>query len=243
MIVAILQARMSSNRLPGKVLKPILGKPMLQRQIDRLRRSERVDQLVVATSVEPSDDPIETLCDRIGQPCFRGQLENVLDRYYHVAKAWRAEHVVRVTGDCPLIDPSLVDDVIEHHLVYELDYSSNCIEPTFPKGLDTEVFRFQCLEQAWLEASDAYDIEHVTPFLWRQPNRFQQGEFRDEVDRGHFRWTVDYPLDFEFAKCVYESLYPSCPTFTRHDIFELLARCPALARINAGCGLETRSAG
>jgi spore coat polysaccharide biosynthesis protein SpsF len=234
MILAILQARMSSTRLPGKVLKPLLGEPMLLRQIERIRRVCRIDQLLVATSVDASDDPLAALCERIRVACFRGSLDNVLERFYLAASEAnpQPEHVVRLTGDCPLADPELIDAVIEFHLAGGYDYSTNALEATFPDGLDVEVVRFACLQQAWQEATLPSELEHVMPFITRRPERFRIGHFKAPTDLSHLRWTVDNSEDFEFVSRVYEALYPTKPDFTTADILALLERYPELQEIN-----------
>jgi spore coat polysaccharide biosynthesis protein SpsF len=237
MILAILQARFSSTRLPGKVLKPILGRPMLARHIERLRRCRKIDGLMVATSVDPSDDAIEALCGELDIPCFRGSLPDVLDRYYRAAMASEIEpeHIVRVTGDCPLADPELIDRVIEFHLDGGYDYSCNARDPfTFPDGLDVEVFRAACLERAWREATLPSQREHVTPFVYQHPEWFKIGDFKNTTDLSHLRWTVDEPADFELVRRIYEALYPANPAFTTPDILDYLEVHPELKTLNVG---------
>lgn len=233
-VLCILQARMSSTRLPGKVLKPILGRPMLALQAERIRRAGNIDALVVATSTENSDEPIEALCRTMDLPCYRGSLSDVLDRYYQAAAAWHPRHVMRLTGDCPLTDPGMLEQLVELHLHEGNDYSSNVHERTYPVGLDAEVFRHELLVQAWAEARTPYEREHVTPYFYRTGPEFRRGALKDAVDRSALRWTVDYPEDFEFARRVYEELYPSHPAFAAGDIHALLARKPEIAQINAG---------
>jgi len=232
--VAIIQARMGSSRLPGKVLKPILGRPMLELQIERLRRCKRIDQLVVATSVNPEDQAIADLCKSIGVDCFRGDPENVLDRFYRAAKQFNPEHVVRLTGDCPLADPALIDDLVEFYLAGGFDYASNCHEPSLPDGLDAEIFSFTALEQAWKEAELPSHLEHVTPFIRAHSERFKIACYRYHIDLSHLRWTVDEPEDLEFVRRVYESLYPVKPEFVTEDILALLERNPKLVKMNEG---------
>lgn len=234
MILGILQARTSSTRLPGKVLAPILGKPMLERQIERLRRSREIDRLIVATSVDPSDDPLVELCMRLDLDCQRGSLEDVLDRFYQAAKLYRPAHVVRLTGDCPLADPALIDALIRFHLDAGADYASNCHEPSLPDGLDAEVMRFEALAAAWREAYLASEREHVTPFIRKHPERFRIRLWRNPVDLSHHRWTVDEPQDLQFVREVYTALYPRNPAFGMQDVLDLLERQPALAAINRG---------
>jgi spore coat polysaccharide biosynthesis protein SpsF len=231
-ILAILQARVSSSRLPRKVLKPILGRPMLLHQLDRVRRARMLDAIVVATSTDPSDDVIEELCviARIG--CFRGSLTDVLDRFYHAALPYRPDYVVRLTGDCPLADPDLIDRVVSICLEEALDYSG--AEASFPDGLDVEVMRFAVLEEAWEEATRPSDREHVTQFINRQRDRYRVRGVANDVDLSHLRWTVDEPADFELITRIYEALYPANPAFGTQDILDLLARRPELATLNTG---------
>ena len=232
MIAAILQARVSSSRLPGKVLKPILGKPMLLLQVERVNRARRIERLVVATSTDRSDDAVETLCRSNGIACSRGSLADVLDRYYQAAKPLGAEHIVRLTGDCPLADPAVIDAVIAFHIEGGYDYTSNTLEPTWPDGLDVEVVRFSCLEAAWKEATLPSQREHVLPFIHQQPARFRLGSYRSAQDLSQYRWTVDEPEDFELVKAIYEELYPTNPAFTTQDALDLLKRRPGLADLN-----------
>src|SRR5262245_37090128 len=173
MILGILQARVSSRRLPGKVLKPILGRPMLERQSERLRRAHRLDKLVVATSTDASDDAIAALCESLPLDCFRGALDDVLDRFYQAAKRYSADTVVRLTGDCPLADPSVIDELILLHESGGYDYTSNTLTRSYPDGLDAEVAQMRCLEAAWHEAALPSEREHVTPFIYRDPERFR----------------------------------------------------------------------
>ncbi len=233
-IVAILQARMSSSRLPGKVLAPILGRPMLARQIDRVRRSRSIDRLVVATSDRADDAPIAALCEREGVECFRGSLDDVLDRFYRCAVHHRANHVVRLTGDCPLADPDLIDALVDMYLGANVDYASNCRPPTLPDGLDAEVFGMQALEQAWREASDPFEREHVVPFIIRRPERFRVANWTWTEDLSAMRWTVDRPEDLEFVRRVFESLCPASPEFGFRDVLALIRAVPELGRINQG---------
>jgi spore coat polysaccharide biosynthesis protein SpsF len=239
MILAILQARVSSRRLPGKVLMPILGRPMLERQIERLRRARRIDRLVVATSGDAGDDAIAALCGELGVDCFRGALEDVLDRFYQAARQWAAETVVRLTGDCPLADPALIEQLIELHLAGGYDYSSNTLVRTYPDGLDAEVMSIGCLEAAWREARLPSEREHVTPFIYHRPERFRLGSLTQPRDLSGLRWVVDEPADFAFATAVYEALHPTKPDFDSADILELLERRPDIrARMGAAATNE-----
>jgi spore coat polysaccharide biosynthesis protein SpsF (cytidylyltransferase family) len=232
MILAILQARISSTRLPGKVLKPILGKPMLQHQIERTLRSKRIDKLILATSTDPSDNDLEMLCQKMNLPCYRGDLDDVLDRYYQAALLYDPQHVVRLTGDCPLIDPFMMDQVIEFYLAGGYDYATNTLEPTFPDGLDVEIFSFPALKEAWTTANLPSEREHVTQFICNHPHMFKIGDLRGERDLSHHRWTVDEPQDFEFVTRIYEALHSKKPGFGMADILEFLSRNPEISEIN-----------
>ncbi|HMF99203.1 MAG TPA: glycosyltransferase family protein [Vicinamibacterales bacterium] len=231
-VLAILQARVSSSRLPRKVLKSILGRPMLLHQLDRVRRARTLDALVVATSSDPDDSAIAELCAAAGVRCYRGSLNDVLDRFYRAALPFRPQHVVRLTGDCPLADPDLIDRVVAACVDESLDYSG--AEPSFPDGLDVEVMRFSALEAAWTEATRPSDREHVTQFINRQRDRFRVRGVASDVDLSHLRWTVDEPADFELVTRIYEALYPANPAFTTKDILDLLARQPELVTLNRG---------
>jgi len=233
MTAAILQARMSSSRLPRKVLHPILGRPMLARQIERIQRAKCIDQLIVATSIGSDDDPIASLAADLDVACYRGSLDDVLDRYYQAAKGASADHVIRLTGDCPLADPNLIDQVFQFYLENEFDYASNARVPAFPDGLDVEAFSFTVLEQAWREAVVPSHREHVTFFIIEHPNRFSLGDFGSALDLSYLRWTVDNPEDCELVRRIYETLYPENPEFTTADILALLEREPALKTLNS----------
>lgn len=232
MILAILQARMSSSRLPGKVMKPVLGRPMIERQIERLLRCKRVDQLIVAASNHPEDNALETLCKKIGIFCFRGDLDNVLDRFYQAAKPFKPDHIVRLTGDCPLADPALIDELVDFYLERQCDYASNCEEPTLPDGLDAEIFSFAVLEETWKEAILPSQLEHVTPFIREHRERYRIENYKYSRDLSNLRWTVDEFEDLEFVRRVYEKLYHLNPEFRTEDVVALLDREPELLKIN-----------
>lgn len=232
MILAVLQARVSSSRLPGKVIRSILGKPMLARQIERILRAQRIDKLIVATSTEFEDDAVDNLCSEIGIECFRGSLNDVLDRFYQAAKPYNPQHVVRLTGDCPLADPEIIDRLIKFHLAGDYDYSSNALEPTYPDGLDAEVMRFSALEQTWREADNIASREHVTLFLYQHPQLFKIGIERNLVNLSHLRWTVDELVDFELVEKIYQQLYSHNPNFSVQEILSFLKECPELKTMN-----------
>ena len=234
MMLVILQARMSSSRLPGKVLKAVLGEPMILRQIERIRQAWRLDGLVMATSAQSSDDVLASACEAHGVDCARGSLDDVLDRYYQVARKMAPEHVVRLTADCPLLDPDVLDDTIAFHLAGKFDYTSNALDVlTFPNGLDVEVMRFECLERAWREARLPSEREHVTPYFYNHPELFRLGSYCGERNFSHMRWTVDEPPDLDFVRRVYAALYPANPRFRMRDVLELVEREPSLAAINS----------
>lgn len=232
--VAILQARVSSSRLPRKVLLPILNRPMLARQIERLKRVRGFDTLVIATSTQPEDDAIAQLSAEEGVPFFRGSLDDVLDRFYQAARKYEPVTVVRLTGDCPLTDPEVIDACIEFFRAGDFDYATNAVQPTFPDGLDVEVMRFTCLEQAWRQASQPSEREHVTPYIHTRPESFRIGHYRGQKDLSPCRWTVDDSDDLEFVRAVYGELYPANPAFAMNDVMAMLEQKPELAEINAG---------
>jgi spore coat polysaccharide biosynthesis protein SpsF len=233
-VVGILQARMSSTRLPGKVLLPLVGRPILERQIQRLQRTRNLDQLIVATTVDPSDDAIAALCADLGVASFRGSRDDVLDRYYHAALRGHPSHVVRLTADCPLADPDLIDQAVDFALSGGFDYASNTLRPTWPDGLDVEVMTFAALETAWHNAVSPVDREHVTQFIIKHPERFSHGSLENDVDLSAMRWTVDEPRDYDFVSRVYELLYPANPAFTARDVLVLLQEHPEIMELNRG---------
>jgi spore coat polysaccharide biosynthesis protein SpsF len=232
MIMAFVQARMSSSRLPGKVLKPILGKPMLELEIERMQSCETVDRVVVVTSTHTDDQPIVDLCQRLNIGFFCGSMENVLDRFYQAANKFKPDHIVRITGDCPLIDPEVVDDMVRLYLELGSDYGTNCVPPTFPDGLDAEIFPFHALKLAHTEAFLPSHLEHISHFFEAQPERFKIANLSCKSDLSGLRWTVDEPEDFEFVKRVFENLYPSHPLFGFEDILDFSGKNPDLVLLN-----------
>lgn len=206
-VVAVIQARMGSTRLPGKVLVDLAGDFTLARVVNRTGRAKLLDQVVVATTVKPADDAIVRLCSERGWSCYRGSEEDVLDRYYKAACAFQADAIVRITSDCPLIDAGVVDRVVQEFLDRQpgIDYACNVLpRRTFPHGLDTEVMRFEVLEQAWREDDNPAWREHVTPYIYRHPEKFRLLWVTNDVDYSHMRWTVDTPEDLEFIRRIYE---------------------------------------
>jgi len=227
MILAILQARMSSSRLPGKVLKTIVGKPVLALQLERLSRCKQIDKLIVATSIEASDEPIEKLCSKLKIECFRGDLADVLNRFYQLSNHQKAKHIVRLTGDCPLVDPRLVDQVINHHVNGKFDYTSNIYPRSYPDGLDVEIMTKATLDWLNKEATSQEDREHVTYFLEKRLlddnlTNVAVGNVNQKRDLSSLRWTLDTPEDFELIERIYQALYKNNPTFTTNNILEYL---------------------
>ena len=206
---------------------------MILRQIERIRRSARIDVLATATSLDPSDDPLTRTLEDAGEPVFRGSLGDVLDRFVGALNALGpAEHVIRLTADCPLTDWTVIDTVIERHLDGGADYTSNTWgRRTFPKGLDVEAARSRVLREAAAEATDPYEREHVTPFIYRRPERYDLRGVSQASDEGEVRWTVDVPSDLQFAAAVYEGLYQVEPAFTSQDVRAFVGARPELAKL------------
>ena len=231
MILAILQARMSSTRLPGKVLMPLAGAPMIVRQIERVSRARRIDNLVVATSDAAGDDPLAKAVSREGVALFRGSLDDVQARFLGALDTFGpADHVVRLTGDCPLADPGVIDATIDHVLAAGADYGSNTPpHRTFPKGLDVEVMTAAALRAAAARATTPEEHEHVTWILHRRPDLFRQTFFSQGPDEGDVRWTVDFPHDYAFVAAVYDALYPANRAFTSDDVRAFVRSRPDLA--------------
>jgi spore coat polysaccharide biosynthesis protein SpsF len=228
--VAIIQARMGSTRLPGKVMKEISGEPMLSRVVNRTRRARLLDDVMVATSTEVSDDTIEDYCRHISAPVFRGCELDVLDRYYRAAQFHGADVVVRITSDCPLIEPEIIDRSVTEFMEQCPDYASNGMVRTFPRGLDVEVMSLAALERAWSEATEGYQRVHVTPYLY-QSSHFRLLNIVNDVDYSCHRWTVDTALDLDFVRAVYRRLGPA-DTFNWREVIRLVEEEPALAEIN-----------
>jgi glutamate-1-semialdehyde 2,1-aminomutase/spore coat polysaccharide biosynthesis protein SpsF len=231
-VVAIIQARMGSSRLPGKSLAEIEKRPMLWHVIQRVKRAQLVDRVVVATSTAPADDAIEKMCREDGVPCHRGSENDVLDRYYHAARAEKAVQVVRITADCPLIDPEVIDRVVRRFQRGDLDYASNAMVRTYPDGLDTEILSFSALERAWHEANKPSEREHVTPYLRSEKFRIANVENALEFSHLQCRWTVDEQEDLEFVRAVYGA-FRGRESFLMEDILQLLRDQPELEKLNS----------
>jgi spore coat polysaccharide biosynthesis protein SpsF len=232
MIVAIIQARMGSTRLPGKVLRSLAGRPMLAHVIERTRRATRVDRVMVATTTEARDQEIETLCAELKCPCFRGDENDVLDRYHQAALSQQASVVVRITSDCPLIDPGIIDRVLAELEESRADYCSN-VAPvrTFPRGLDTEAFTFAALDRSWREAADAGSREHVTAFIYRHTEQFRIHGITHVHDESAHRWTVDTPEDYALVERIYAHFGRN--NFRWEEVLALVAANPEWENLNA----------
>lgn len=230
--VAIVQARMSSTRLPGKVLMPLAGKPVLAHVVERLSYCRTLAGIVVATTVEVDDDPIADCCTHIEIPCFRGNRDDVLDRYYQAAKLFQSNPIVRITADCPAIDPVVVDAVVTGFLAG--DYDLYGLGGEFPDGLDCAVFRFSAIEKAWNEASLKSEREHVGPYIEKNPQLFRNGALTPFSGLAHQRWTLDEPRDYALLSAIFERLYRSSSPFLTHEILGLIRRHPELTALNCG---------
>jgi spore coat polysaccharide biosynthesis protein SpsF len=237
-VVAVVQARMSSTRLPGKVLLPLAGKPVLEHVVDRVSYCQTIDKVVVATSIDASDDAIKQWCDSRDVSCYRGSLHDVLDRYYHAAREYEADTIVRITADCPAIDPAVVDEVIQGYMSDKFECYGLAGE--FPDGLDCTVFAFAAIERAWREAKLPSEREHVGPYIENNPQWFKTGALVKFSGLAHMRWTLDEPRDLAFLEEVFSRLHRDDAMFHTHDILALLDREPALIEINKNI---TRNAG
>lgn len=233
-IVATIEARMTSSRLPGKVLMPIMGKPMLAYLIERLKRS-RVDEIVVATTDRPTDDPIEQLATNLGVGCFRGSEEDVLGRVLLAAKSVGADVIVEITGDCPLIDPDIVDQVLDVYLSQQVDYASNTLKRTYPRGLDVQVFSTNLLDEVNILTSDPIDHEHVSLYIYEHPEKYRLANLESGLSPAHanLRLTVDTIEDFSLIESVYNSLYLDNPNFSMGHVLAYLSDNPGVAKINS----------
>ncbi|KAA2243540.1 acylneuraminate cytidylyltransferase [Chitinophaga agrisoli] len=236
-IVTVIQTRMGSSRLPGKVMMPILDRPLFVRQVERVRAASLTGTIVVAATVDPADDIIAATCEQEGILCYRGDVADLLDRHYQVGLQHAADVVIKIPSDCPLIDPAVIDKVIGFYLdnKAQYDYVSNLHPASYPDGNDVEVMSFAALEETWKQADKQLEREHTTPYIWEHPERFRIGNV---VMEGHpdysmdFRFTIDYQEDYLFIKAVYEALYETNPQFTVTDILVLLAEREEMYAIN-----------
>ena len=236
-IVAIIQARMGSTRLPHKVMLPLGGKPALYHVVERVGSCSLIDEVVVATTELEEDDIIQRESIKFGARTFRGNEKNVLDRYYHAAKDAKADIIVRITSDCPLVDPLVLKDMLEMFLTENasqqgIDYLSNSLERTFPRGLDAEIFSFNALTEAFTNADKTYELEHVTPYIYEHPKKFKLKNFYNITDKSSHRWTLDTIEDYIFLKKIFDILYTG-KIFSTEAVFSLLKKQPQLMKINA----------
>lgn len=223
---------MASTRLPGKVLKKVVGKPLLELEIERLQRVKLKDEIIVATTSNPQDDPIVALCEKLKVLTFRGSENDVLSRYYEAAREFKSDIIVRVTADCPLIDPDITNQIIQKYLESSKEYVSNTLIRTFPRGLDTEVFSFQCLEKVFNESKMPSEREHVTPYIYNNRDLFQCAGVESTVDCSRYRWTVDTPEDLELIKIIFEALYVKNPLFSTNDVCLMFDKHPEWLQVN-----------
>lgn len=233
---AIIQARMTSTRLPGKVLKTVQGKTLLEYLLERVSRAKSIDRIVVATTTNSTDDPIATLCRERQILCFRGSEDNVLSRYHFAAQKFGGETLVRLTSDCPLMDPHVVDEVVQYYQNHDYDFVTNSPDDnhprTIPRGMDVEVFSKDLLRQAFEESKTTTEREHVTPFFRVRPDRFRV-KYHEHANPGKdLRLTVDTPEDFELIQKIIQTLSPDKPAFGLNDIYELIDKRSDLAQIN-----------
>jgi len=233
-VKAIIQARVASTRLPTKVLLKVMDKTVLEYVIERVKKAKNIEKVIVATTVKKEDLQIVNLLDRLKIDLFRGSEEDVLDRYYRAAELFKAKYIVRITADCPLIDPQIVDDVIDYYFESGADYCSNTLEATFPDGEDVEIFSFKVLSEAWKNARLLSEREHVTPYIKKHPEKFKLVNLKNKIDLSDKRWTLDRKEDFKFIKAVLECLYPVNPDFSMDDILNFLQQNLYLEGINRG---------
>jgi len=231
---AIVQARYGSTRLRGKIFKNLAGKPMLWQVVNRLSYSKTLDKIVIATTTDTDDDLTEKFCVENNIKYYRGDVNDVLSRYYESAKIFNADIIIRITSDCPLIDPNILDDMLKVFVnsETEIDYMSNVIERSFPRGFDIEIFSFAALEKAYNEAKSDFEREHVTPYFYKNPGLFRLKNYKNNIDYSFHRWTVDTEEDFKLIEEIYNSLYIPEKLFLFEDILNLFEKNPYLIKIN-----------
>jgi len=231
--VAIVQARLGSKRLPGKIFKILAGKPMLWHVVDRLSHAKMLDKIIIATTTLSEDDQVEQFCISNNISFYRGSSNDVLSRYYETAKLYNAGIVIRITSDCPVIDPYLIDSMLlQFNEEDHIDYMSNSLHRTFPRGLDAEIFTFASLEKTYNEANLDYEHEHVTPYIYNNPDKFIVKNYANEKDLSNYRWTVDTAEDLMLIDEIYKNLYRKDKIFLFKDILQLIESRPELAKIN-----------
>jgi spore coat polysaccharide biosynthesis protein SpsF len=231
-IVAIIQARLGSTRFPGKVFAPLADYPLIWHVINRLKYSNKISKIVLATTINPLDDDLETWALKENITIFRGSENNVLERFYFSAKENNANIIVRITADDPFKDPTIIDGVIENLIIENLDFACNNNPPSYPEGLDTEVFTFEALEKAYLESTIDFEKEHVTQYFYRHPELFKQKNFPFHKNLSYLRWTIDTKSDFDMAHIIYENLYRKNEIFLMPEILEYLKKYPDIEKMN-----------
>ena len=234
-VLAIIQARMGSTRLPGKILKQVNGKPLLAYQLARVKKSKCIDKIVIATTTDKRDDLIVEFCEKYDMEYYRGSETDVLARYYETAEKFGGDIIVRLTSDCPLIDPNIIDKTIQYYIKHssDYDYVSNTIKRTYPRGLDTEVFSVNALNKSYKEATLEKDREHVTAYMYSNSQTFSIGYISHSQDFSEHRWTVDTIEDFLLIELILKNLYIANKTFYMIDVIELLDKYPDWVQLNA----------
>lgn len=235
-IVTVIQARRGSSRLPNKVMLPILGESLLVRMVERVLAAPLTGTVVVATTLAADDDVIAELCATKGWECYRGSTDDLLDRHYQAGLIYGAEVVIKIPSDCPLIDPQIIETVIQNFLSGDYDYYSNLHPATFPDGNDVEIMRFSALQNAWKNAVRSLEREHTTPYFWENPEKFKIGNYVLPGGQNYsmtHRFTIDYEADYQFIAAVYQELYPTNPLFSMEDILALLAKKQNIYALNA----------
>lgn len=228
---AIIQARMGSTRLPGKTLMILAGQPVLARVVERVSRAKKVDRVLVATTSSLEDLAIVRLCKERGWGCHRGSENDVLDRYYHASRELRATEIVRITADCPLVDPDLIDQAVGAFRTHRCDYASNGLEPrTYPRGLDVEVFSSSALTRAWREDTNPAWREHVTPYIYHHPEKFRLLPIAGQADHSQYRWTLDTSEDYELLRRIFDHFDNRLFGWT--DVLHLVEEHPDWNRLN-----------
>jgi len=230
-IICIIQARVGSTRLPRKVLLPLEDKTVLEHVIARTLKSSLIEEVIVATTLEKEDLEIVKLVSSKGIRVFCGSKDDVLDRFYQAAKILNPKHIVRITSDCPLIDPDIIDIVIKKHLEENTDYTSNTLEETFPDGLDVEIFTFNALKEAWKNANLQSEREHVTPYIRKNPI-FKKVSVKFDLNLSYYRWTLDREEDYLFLKEIFKNVYLNNPDFRMKDVLQYLEKNPHILEIN-----------
>lgn len=233
MFAAIIQARVGSTRLPNKTFARLAGKPLIWHVVDRLKFSKNINKIIVATTILPEDNLIEDWCVENNCSFFRGSEDNVLNRFYETAKCYDVENIVRITADDPFKDPEIIDRIIELFLSNKLDFAYNNNPPTFPEGLDTEVFSFKALETANKFASNPFEKEHVTQYFYKNLNLFKSMNYTHSQNLSYLRWTIDTEKDLDMARKVYKELYVDSKIFLMHEILHLIKEKPHLGTINS----------